>query len=659
MLAIFFITFVLTMVHLSVIIVNYNVKYFLEQALLSVQKASQGLNVEVFVVDNNSSDGSVEMVRERFSEVQIIDNQENTGFAVANNQAYHIASGKYILLLNPDTVVAENTFQICYNFMEKHPEAGALGVRMIDGSGTFLPESKRGFPSPFVAFCKTFGLTSLFSRSKFFNQYYLGHLGEFETCEIDVLAGAFMFMRHDVLQKVGMLDEAFFMYGEDIDLSYRIVKGGYKNYYLPTTSIIHYKGESTKKGSLNYVKTFYQAMIIFAKKHFIGTQGQFFVAILQVAIYFRAFITLVSNLVKNWSLPVLDATLLFTGMYFLKDYWAISRFGDVSYYSSSVLFFNIPLYIIGWLSSVYFYGGYDKANNKSAILKGLTVGSIGLMAIYGLLPSEYRSSRMLLLLGSFLAVAAVLGLRFLLHFIKYKNIDFFKTSEKFLLIIGSKEESERVRQLMFKAQVQKNFIGTLAPFATNDFSNYLNSIDKITEIIRIYHVSEIIFCSKDVANEVIIEKMNQFGSSLNYKIVSENSESIIGSSSKDDVGELYLTETQFNISSIMQRRNKRLFDVFSSAILLIISPLCIFFVKNKTHFLFNVISVLFAKKTWISYNFATQNLPRIKKGILNTSSHLSNMELNEATLKRIDYFYAKDYLVKKDISIFWNAWRNI
>jgi GT2 family glycosyltransferase len=647
------------MVHLSVIIVNYNVKYFLEQALLSVQKASQGLNVEVFVVDNNSSDGSVEMVKKRFSEVQIIDNQENTGFAVANNQAYRIATGKYILLLNPDTVVAENTFQICYDFMEKNPAAGALGVRMIDGSGTFLPESKRGFPSPFVAFCKTFGLASLFPRSKFFNQYYLGHLGEFETCEIDVLAGAFMYMRKEALEKVGMLDEAFFMYGEDIDLSYRIVKGGYKNYYLPTTSIIHYKGESTKKGSLNYVKTFYQAMIIFAKKHFTGTQGQFFVAMLQVAIYFRAFITLVSNLVKNWSLPILDATLLFGGMYFLKDYWAISRFGDSSYYPLSLLFFNIPLYIIGWLSSVYFYGGYDSANNKSAILKGLTVGSIGLMAIYGLLPTEYRSSRMLLLLGSFFAVTVMLGLRFLVHFIKYKNIDFFKTSEKNLIIIGSKEESERVRQLMFKAQIQKNFIGTLAPYATNDFSTYLNSLDNIAEVVSIYHISEIIFCSKDVANEVIIEKMKQFGNAISYKIVSQDSESIIGSSSKDEVGELYLSEIQFNIASAIQRRNKRLFDIFSSFILLIISPLGVFFVKNKIHFLQNTISVLFGKKTWISYTSATKNLPRLKKGVLAASSHLSNIELNEATLQRIDYFYAKDYLVKKDVAIFWRAWRKM
>jgi len=236
---------------LSVIIVNYNVKYFLEQALLSVRKASRGLPVEVYVVDNNSVDDSVQMVEEKFPEVHLIQNKHNPGFSIANNQAIRLSKGEYVLLLNPDTVVEEDTFEKCISFMDAHPEAGGLGVRMIDGSGAFLPESKRGFPSPWVAFCKTVGLSRLFPKSRLFNHYHLGYLDEMETNEVEVLAGAFMLLRRTTLDKVGLLDEAFFMYGEDIDLSYRIIQGGYKNYYLPETSIIHYKGESTKKGSLN------------------------------------------------------------------------------------------------------------------------------------------------------------------------------------------------------------------------------------------------------------------------------------------------------------------------------------------------------------------------------------------------------------------------
>ncbi|MBV6654194.1 MAG: glycosyltransferase family 2 protein, partial [Mameliella sp.] len=334
---------------LSVIIVNYNVKYFLEQALLSVRRAARGLEVDTWVVDNNSVDDSVRMVQEKFPEVNVIQNKDNPGFSIANNQAIRQSEGAYVLLLNPDTVVEEDTFEKCIQFMDAHPDAGGLGVRMIDGSGAFLPESKRGFPSPWVAFCKTVGLSRAFPKSRTFNHYHLGYLDEFETNEVEVLAGAFMFMRRSVLDEIGLLDEAFFMYGEDIDLSYRIIKGGYKNYYLPDTSIIHYKGESTKKGSLNYVRAFYNAMIIFARKHFTGNKAALFVLMLQVAIYLRASLTVVSNFFKRTYLPLIDAALIYGGLYFLKDFWGAYHFKDPNYYSPSILYLNFPLYVAIWL----------------------------------------------------------------------------------------------------------------------------------------------------------------------------------------------------------------------------------------------------------------------------------------------------------------------
>ncbi|MDE6105963.1 MAG: glycosyltransferase family 2 protein, partial [Bacteroidales bacterium] len=261
---------------LSIVIVNYNVCSFLEQCLRSVQR-SQGVDyrrdMEVWVVDNASVDESVAMVKSRFPWVRCIENRENVGFAKANNQAIAQSTGDYVLLLNPDTVLEENTLAVCLAFMDAHPEAGGLGVRMLDGNGRFLPESKRGLPTPETAFYKMTGLARLFPHSKRFARYYMGHLSEFKTWEVDVLSGAFMLMPKRVLDEVGYLDETFFMYGEDIDLSYRITQGGYKNYYLADTRIIHYKGESTKKGSLNYVRVFYKAMEIFVAKHFKGTLG--------------------------------------------------------------------------------------------------------------------------------------------------------------------------------------------------------------------------------------------------------------------------------------------------------------------------------------------------------------------------------------------------
>lgn len=279
---------------LSVIIVNYNVKYFLEQCLYSVRTAAAGLNVEVFVVDNNSTDGSQEMLREKFPEIQLIENRENKGFSRANNQAIKISKGRYVLLLNPDTVVQEDTFQKCVAFMDDHLEGGGLGVTMVDGGGNFLPESKRGLPTPAVAFYKIFGLSSLFPKSKKFGKYHLKYLDKNQTHEVEILAGAFMMIRKETIDKVGMLDEDFFMYGEDIDWSYRIVLGGYKNYYFSETRIIHYKGESTKKSSVNYVFVFYRAMIIFAKKHF-HKNWKWFCFFINIAIWLRAALAIVSR----------------------------------------------------------------------------------------------------------------------------------------------------------------------------------------------------------------------------------------------------------------------------------------------------------------------------------------------------------------------------
>jgi len=286
---------------LTVVIVNYNVRYFLEQCLLSVQKAMQGVDGEVYMVDNNSVDGSVAMVQERFAWVKCIANKENVGFSKANNQAMHVAKGEYVLLLNPDTVVEEDTFQKVIAFMDEHPDAGGLGVKMVDGKGVFLPESKRGLPSPETSFYKIFGISKLFPRSARFNRYHLGHLSIDDTHEIEILSGAFMLMRKQVLDKVGLLDEEFFMYGEDVDLSWRIILGGWKNYYYPGTRIIHYKGESTKKGSLNYVFVFYNAMAIFARKHFSQKHAATYTAIIKMAIWMRALVAVLSRFIKHAS----------------------------------------------------------------------------------------------------------------------------------------------------------------------------------------------------------------------------------------------------------------------------------------------------------------------------------------------------------------------
>ena len=252
---------------LSVVIVNYKVKHYLEQCLRSVAEASRGIAVEVIVVDNASGDGSVEYLRERFPDVTIIASEENLGFARANNLAIRNSHGQYVLLLNPDTIVAEETFSDFISFMDSTPDAGGCGAYMLHTDGSFAPESRRGLPTPFVAFCKMSGLASLFPKSRTFGRYYMRYLNENEVNRIEIMSGAFMFLRRDALDKAGLLDEDFFMYGEDIDLSYRILKAGYNNYFLPSR-ILHSKGESTVKSSYRYVHTFYRAMELFFNKHY-------------------------------------------------------------------------------------------------------------------------------------------------------------------------------------------------------------------------------------------------------------------------------------------------------------------------------------------------------------------------------------------------------
>jgi O-antigen biosynthesis protein len=274
---------------LSVIIVNYNVKYFLEQCLYSVQKACSGMQAEIIVVDNNSGDGSKPYLEEKFTGVHFIWNNDNMGFAMANNLALEKAKGEFILFLNPDTLLAEDCMEKCIGFLKKNKKAGALGIRMVDGTGNFLKESKRAFPSPLTSLFKLSGLARLFPRSKTFARYHLGHLSENENHEVDVLAGAFMMIPKKVLSEVGNFDEQFFMYGEDVDLSYRIQKAGYRNYYFSESTIIHFKGESTKRGSLNFVRLFYKAMSLFVKKHYSGSKAGVFIFLIQTAIVIRAF----------------------------------------------------------------------------------------------------------------------------------------------------------------------------------------------------------------------------------------------------------------------------------------------------------------------------------------------------------------------------------
>jgi GT2 family glycosyltransferase len=280
---------------LSVIIVSFRVESLLRGCLNSVKIALEKIDSEIFVVDNNSEDGSVEMIKKEFPWVKLIINKINYGFSIANNQAIRKSAGRYVLLLNPDTIVEKDTFSKCINFMNNHPDAGAMGIRMVNGEGKFLPESKRAIPTPGTAFFKSFGLSFLFPGSRYFNRYYLPQIDSRETSITEVISGAFMFMRHEALNKSGLLDEDFFMYGEDVDLSYRLMQNGYRNYYFPEIQIIHFKGRSTPRKGFGDIRYFYKAMRVYVRKRALEGINRTYVPLIISAITFREGLALINR----------------------------------------------------------------------------------------------------------------------------------------------------------------------------------------------------------------------------------------------------------------------------------------------------------------------------------------------------------------------------
>ena len=648
---------------LSVVIVNYNVKYFLEQCLHSVQQATEGLKAEVFVVDNNSVDGSVGEISQKFPQIHIIENKENLGFSKANNQAIRKSKGRYVLILNPDTVVEEDTFKKCVAFMESHPDAGALGVKMINGKGEFLPESKRALPTPMVSFYKMFGLSSLFPRSRRFGKYHQGHLDREKTHKVEVLAGAFMFLRKETLDKTGLLDESFFMYGEDIDLSYRITEAGYNNYYFPETTIIHYKGESTKKGSLNYVKMFYQAMIIFAKKHFTSRRARTFSILINLAIYFRAALSLARRFIKKIYRPALDGIIIYLGYLFALPLWEQVRFDIPDYYPPMFLNLVVPSYILVWLISIYYSGGYDKPMRILSFLKGHLIGTMVILVVYAMLPLDWRFSRALIFLGSLWAMLSTLGVRALFHLARIADYEIDLKKQKRMVIVGKEEEVKRVSDLLLDTQAKPDIIGFVSPSSEYNGKGYVGQIDQIDEIASINRVDEIVFCSRDLPSQAIIRIMSRLiGTSVDFKIAPPESLSIIGSNSINTAGDLYTIH--FNsIGKASNLRNKRLFDVVSALLLLITFPFWFLFVKGHLRSVGNTVQVLIGLRTWVSYLDTDlndlSNLPKLKKGVLNPGSHLQSDPLSPDRIKEVNVVYAKDYRVFNDLLIITRNFRKI
>ncbi len=635
----------------SVIIVNYNVKYFLEVCLHSVLRAASGMDVEVIVVDNNSADGSCDMVRARFPQVILIENKDNKGFSKANNQAVAMAKGEYVLFLNPDTVMPEDFFKKTLAYMDAHPEAGALGPRLIDGKGQFAPDSKKSFPSLSVAIFKTTGINKIFSKSAYINKYYAVHVGERETAEVDVLSGCCMMVRRKAMDEAGgPFDEDYFMYCEDVDLSYRIQKAGYKNIYFPEADLIHYKGESTRKMTLSYVRIFNEALVTFVKKHYTKQQAGLFILFINVGIVLRAILGTLKRGLKILHMPLIDALILFVTLWGIKEFW-VNEVKNIIPIKTSIIYATFPAYIALWLLSLFFNGAYDEPYRPLKVIRGMLFGTIAILAYYGLLAPEYRYSRAIIIFTGFAGTGILLGLHELLYRMGVlRYIPYDKLPRKAVIVADEtayKQTADVLRQVNYAPELS----GRISPVSSKEKA--LANLDDMKQLLYATNVNEVIFCINGLTYSDVFRQMQLCGGEYEYKIHLPGGQSFVGSNSSATSGDLYTIDRRFNLSDFAQVRNKRMVDIAVSILFLLLFPFTFFVIKHPGNFLTSCFKVLSGSMTWVGYapGAVAGYLPKLRTGVMHPYNIMPGYEPPEDVKAAINLAYAQQYSPATDMNL--------
>jgi len=542
------------MIDISIIIVNYNVKDLLDNCIASIYKANTKNNyIEIFVVDNNSIDGSANFIRNKYPEVKLFVNRSNIGFSKANNIALKQAKGNYVLILNPDTVLEEGSFEKLISFCESQDRIGAVTSKLILANGKLDFACKRSFPTLSVALPRMLGLSKFFPKSKMFGKYNLTYLDENKIHEVDAICGAFMFIPAKILKESGLFDEDFFMYGEDLDLCYRIKKNGYKVFYYPEVTTIHLKGSSTQKTHLSYVNNFYGSMIIFIKKNFTGIPRTLSF-ILQLGIIYRSILSYTKRILNFLSLPFVDIVLIYFSL-IISVYLRFQIFPDLNY------LFIITVYVFVWISLLTIFGLYSRKNSLSlkktfnAIIVGFFINS-SITYFF----KQYAYSRGVILTSTIISLSLLLiwrGSASLYKFFVSKNILLNKVN---LLVVGGNELTQNIEDklvskynvLFFKRQ------------------NNNTNIEDLEETIQIQNIHQVVFSGDHFSNQEILQTMWSFRNrNIQFNIVPSGKDLILSKLNKN-IYDLSLLEIEYNINNKLNIFLKRFFDIVLSFFLLII-----------------------------------------------------------------------------------------
>ena len=660
---------------LSIIIVNYNVREFLHHALVSLQKAMKGIRGEIIVVDNASDDGSIEMVRRRFPKVRLIASKSNLGFARANNLGLKEASGKFLLLINPDTLVQEDTLTVMLRFFQDNPDVGLAGCKVMNPDGTFQLACRRSFPAPWAAFTKMTGLSSLFPGSRLFGRYNLTYLSPDETYELDAVSGSFMMVRREAYEQVGGLDEDFFMYGEDLDWCYRIQRAGWKNYYVHSTQIIHYKGESTKRSSLNEIRTFYQAMHLFVQKHLSGSL--LFSLLLRFAITVSSRIAIARAFLRPLAVALVDILLVDLSLLLAEIIWfgTLLRLPVQAY----PIIYTVPALIV--VGGMFWAGVYT--HRRMSVSRTILATALSFVFISALVFffKDYGFSRGVTIISGMLSCLLLPAWRLILRMMGRSSTEGRRSIlGRRTLIVGTDKSAEellrRLRSRVSDGYDVLGFVDVNRKRVGEELSGLpiVGSTDNIGKVIHELKVSDVIFSTQTLSYTDILSVIGRTREqSVNFHLVPNTLEVIIGKGSVDSLNELPLVQISYNIEKSTNRSLKRLFDIAVSFLLLIsIYPFLYFkrIVSGATasHFILRLPAVLAGKLSLVGPPESFQQVIEAtvpgyagpnhtgmlflgKPGLTGLIQLQRNRTLSEQEREQYNLYYAKNQSLALDVEI--------